>query len=255
MLERYIREKLREKDILLMTHIVIGYPDLKSSAEIVRAMVGSGVDLMELQIPFSEPIADGPVIESANQRALANGVTVGQCLRFAEETAAAHPIPFLFMSYYNILFRRGVEQFARAMAEAGLAGAIVPDLPHEEGEEYITAMRTHHLDPIFLFAPSTPPERMRSIAARGGGFIYCVARKGVTGLDTVFGAELKDYLAQARRATGLPLAVGFGIKERRDVDFLRGRAEIAVIGSEMIKAAVANGAAGVMARLKSLLTS
>jgi tryptophan synthase alpha chain len=192
------------------------------------------------------------MIESANQRALAGGVTVDQCLRFAGETARAHAIPFLFMSYCNIPYRFGLDRFAAAMKQAGLAGAIVPDLPHEEGEEYLAAMRANKLDPIFLFAPTTPPERMREISSSGSGFIYCVARKGVTGLDTAFGAELTRYLARARQETGLPLAVGFGIKEKKDVEFLRGRAEIAVIGSEMIRVAEARGPAGVAAVLKAL---
>jgi tryptophan synthase alpha chain len=252
MLEQYIRDKLEKKGILLMTHIVIGYPDLKASSDLVRAMVESGVDLMELQIPFSEPIADGPVIESANQRALAGGITVARCLEFSRAAAAAHPIPFLFMSYYNILFKYGVERFAAAAEEAGLAGAIVPDLPPEEGTEYLSAMRARGLAPVMLYAPSTPEARMREIAAAGGGFVYCVARKGVTGLDTAFGAELAGYLKRARRATDLPLAVGFGIKEKKDVDFLRGKADIAVIGSEMIRVANEKGAAGVAASLAAI---
>jgi tryptophan synthase alpha chain len=253
MLEQYIRDRLNKKKILLMTHIVIGYPDLETSAAVIQAMVGAGVDLMELQIPFSEPIADGPVIEAANQRALANGVTVAQCFEFAQRIASAHPIPFLFMSYYNIVYRYGLERFARATAKAGLAGAIVPDLPHEEGSDYLTAMRAHSLDPVFLFAPTTPAERMAEIAQRASGFIYCVARKGVTGLDTAFGADLSEYLSRARRATGLPLAVGFGIKQREDVEYLTGKAEIAIVGSEMIREANEHGPAGVARRLKALI--
>jgi tryptophan synthase alpha chain len=251
MLEQYIRDRLKEKPILLMTHIVIGYPDLKTSAAVVAAMVDSGVDLMELQIPFSEPIADGPVIESANQRALAAGITVKDCLAFAGEIASSYPIPFLFMSYLNILDHFGMERFAREIAARKLAGAIVPDLPHEEAGDYCAAFRTHGLEPVFLFAPTTPEERMREIAGHGSGFIYCVARKGVTGRSTAFGASIEGYLAQARRATKLPLAVGFGIKEKKDIDFLKGKAEIAVIGSEMIRVAEREGPAGVAARLRS----
>jgi tryptophan synthase alpha chain len=252
MLESYIRQQLKKRDILLMTHIVIGYPDLETSARVVQAMAGAGVELMELQIPFSEPIADGPVIESANQVALAGGITVDQCLAFARECASAHPIRFLFMSYYNIVHRMGVTRFADHMAKAGLAGAIVPDLPHEEGKAYVSAMRERKLDPIFLYAPTTPEERMRSIGEHASGFIYCVARKGVTGLDTAFGESVTEYLKRARRATPLPLAVGFGIKEKGDVDFLRGKAEIAIIGSEMIRVANEKGADGVAAKLRAL---
>jgi tryptophan synthase alpha chain len=213
-------------------------------------MVEAGVELMELQIPFSEPIADGPVIERANQVALAGGVTVDRCFAFAAECAAAHPIRFLFMSYYNILFRHGVRRFAERIASSGLAGAIVPDLPPEEGADYVAAMRENKLDPIFLYAPTTPEDRMEAIAAQAGGFVYCVARKGVTGMDTAFGNSVSEYLARARRATALPLAVGFGIKDKADVDFLKGRAEIAVIGSEMIRVAGEGGPASVRTKLK-----
>ncbi|MBN2352069.1 MAG: tryptophan synthase subunit alpha [Spirochaetales bacterium] len=253
MLEAYIKERLREKEILLMTHIVVGYPDLKTSGDIVKAMVDAGVDLIELQIPFSEPIADGPVIEAANQQALSGGITVEPSLNFAAGAAKAHGIPFLIMSYYNILFRFGVERFASALHKARLAGAIVPDLPPEEGAEYLESMRNRGLDPVMLYAPTTPDERMRLIAEKASGFVYCVARKGVTGLDTAFGAEISEYLARARRATSLPLAVGFGIKDREDVSFLKGKAEIAIIGSEMIRVANERGAAGVGARLKEIV--
>ena len=125
-------------------------------------------------------------------------------------------------------------------------------LPPEEGAEYTAALSGSQLDPIFLYAPTTPDDRMRSIAAQAKGFIYCVARKGVTGLDTAFGRSVTDYLTRARGATALPLAVGFGIKEKPDVNFLRGKAEIAVLGSEMIRVAREKGPAGVTAKLKAL---
>ena len=235
MLESYLRSRLQQKDILLMTHIVIGYPTLEDSFKVVEAMVEAGVDLMELQIPFSEPIADGPVILHANQRSLAAGTTVQECLDFAREAARRFPIPFLFMSYYNILFKYGLDRFGAAMAQRGIKGAIVPDLPPEEGQDYLTAMGQHGLAPIFIFSPTTSEERMKYIASFGKGFIYCVARKGVTGLDTAFSEQLGAYLGRCRDATGLPLALGFGVKDRADVDFLRGKADIAVIGTQTIR--------------------
>ena len=235
MLEHYLRDRLREKGILLMTHIVLGYPDFETSMDIVASMVAAGVDLMELQIPFSEPIADGPVILQANQQALASGAGVQKCLDFGREAAARFDIPFLFMSYYNILYQYGIDRFAAQMKAGGLQGAIVPDLPPEEGEEYLQAMQTHDLNPIFIFSPTTPPARLDYLAACARGFVYCVARKGVTGRETAFSDQLGDYLARCRRATNLPLAVGFGVKDRADVDFLRGKADIAVIGSQTIR--------------------
>ena len=235
MLENYIRERQSEKNILLMTHIVIGYPSLEASLQIVETMVAAGVDLMELQIPFSEPIADGPVILKANQQALADGVTVAQCLDFGKSVAERFAIPFLYMTYYNILFKYGVARFAGHMHTAGLRGAIVPDLPPEEGGAYLDAMRQNRLAPIFIYSPTTSADRMDTIAEVAEGFIYCVARKGVTGDQTKFSRQLDSYLARCRNATSLPLALGFGVKDRSDIDFLKGKADVAVIGTQALR--------------------
>jgi len=245
MIEQYVRERLREKEILLMTHIVIGYPDLDASYRIVERMVAAGVDLMELQIPFSEPMADGPVILKANQKALDRGITVGECLTFAETVCGRFDIPFLFMSYANIPYRYGFERFAAMMKNIGIRGAIVPDLPPEEGMDFLQALQAENLAPIMLFSPNTPDERMLHLSRFAGGFIYCVARKGVTGKETSFSNELETYLNRCRASTPLPLAVGFGVKHRADMDFLKGKADIAVIGSETIRLVDRSGAASI----------
>lgn len=252
MLEAYIREQRKNKKILLMTHIVIGYPSLEISFEMVKAMVAAGVELMELQIPFSEPIADGPVILKANQEALARGVTVQACLDFAEAAARTFDIPFLLMTYYNILFKYGVERFVQTMARRQLRGAIVPDLPHEEGRTYLQAMETHALDPIFIYAPTTDAARMAQINAHARGFVYCVARKGVTGQQTDFTAPLEDYLARCRRATQLPLALGFGVKDKADIDFLTGKVDIAVIGTQTLRIVETQGPTAVQSFIAQL---
>jgi tryptophan synthase alpha chain len=233
-LESEIRRKREERSILLMTHIVLGYPSFDASRRIVEQMVNAGVDLMELQIPFSEPIADGPVILHANQKALAAGSTVDRCLEVASQLAHEFPIPFVIMSYYNVAFVRGIERFTRELQQAGLRGAIIPDLPHEEGQALFSAMAERGLDPIFLFSPNTSAERMQAIAKLSRGFVYCVARKGVTGERTEF-ATLDAYLERCRTATGLPLALGFGVKNRADVEAITGKVDIAVIGSETIR--------------------
>jgi tryptophan synthase alpha chain len=251
-LEAYIREQRAQRDILLMTHIVLGYPDFDTSLRLVETMVESGVELMELQIPFSEPMADGPVILRANQRALSGGSTVDRCFAFAAEVAQRFPIPFLFMSYYNVLFKHGTRSFVARMAQAGLKGAIVADLPPEEGGDYLGAMDEARLDPIFIYSPNTKPARLAALAEHGRGFVYCVARKGVTGSRTAFSTELGAYLERARAATTLPLAVGFGVQEKADVDFLRGKADIAVVGSETLRVLDQGGVAAVGPFLKSL---
>lgn len=252
MLESYIRKQREQKEILLMTHIVLGYPDFDTSLRLVESMVQSGVELMELQIPFSEPIADGPVILHANQGALSRGSTVERCFHLAAEVAKRFPIPFLFMSYYNVLFKHGVGSFVQRMADSNLKGSIVPDLPPEEGADYLNAMSSAGLDPIFIYSPNTKPERLATLGKAGSGFVYCVARKGVTGSHTAFSSDLTSYLARARAATLLPLAVGFGVKEKTDVDFLRGKADIAVVGSETLRVLEQGGISAVRPFLTSL---
>jgi len=252
-LESYIRAKRKEKEILLMTHIVLGYPSFEDCFKIIETMVGAGVDLMELQIPFSEPIADGPMILKANQVALERGVTVRECLDFAGEVVHSFEIPFLFMTYYNILFKHGVKQFVTDMADNGLRGAIVPDLPPEEAKEYLTAMRSKGLAPIFIFSPATTEKRMRYITSFARGFIYCVARKGVTGAKTTFSDNLTEYLRWCRRVTSLPLATGFGVKEKKDINFLKGKTDIAIVGTQNIRIVEYRGIKALGEFIRSLL--
>ena len=252
MLEQYIESRAAKRDILLMTHVVMGYPSFEASLEIVASMVEAGVDLMELQIPFSEPVADGPVILHANQRALEAGATVERCIQFADQVCKRFEIPFLFMSYYNILFRHGVSRFMQQSRELGIKGTIVPDLPPEEGADYLAAAEQSGVSPVFIFTPNTTEERLDYLGKHARGLVYCVARRGVTGSDTRFSDELGGYLARCRKATSLPLAVGFGVKSREDVDFLKGKAEIAVIGSQTIRLVEERGVSAVGPFIRSL---
>jgi len=242
MLEPYIKDRLKNRDILLMTHIVMGYPSFEDSYDIVCGMVAAGVDLMELQIPFSEPMADGPVILRANQKALENGSSVQKCLEFAKVVSKEFSIPFLFMSYANILYKYGMEKFSHRMAQIKVKGAIVPDLPPEEGQDYILAMKKNNLDPIYIFSPETSNDRLSYLSSHASGFVYCLARRGVTGGKTAFSSDLAVYLSRCKNATHLPLAVGFGVKDKADVNYLKGKAEIAVIGSQTIRIIEEKGA-------------
>ena len=253
MLETYIKNRLKNKDILLMTHIVIGYPSFEASYDIVNHMVEAGVDLMELQIPFSEPMADGPVILKANQKAIETGSSVEKCFEFAEKVSKEFQIPFLFMSYANILFKYGMQNFSDRMKNIGLKGAIVPDLPPEESNDYLRAMKKNELSPIYIFSPETSDERLSYISSFASGFIYCLARKGVTGKTTSFSDELTHYLSRCREATDLPLAVGFGVKEKKDINYLKGKADIAVIGSQTIRVVEQNGVKAAGDFIKSIL--
>ncbi|MCP3874646.1 MAG: tryptophan synthase subunit alpha [Desulfobacteraceae bacterium] len=253
MLESYIKERLKTKKILLMTHIVMGYPSFEASYDIVKQMVEAGVDLMELQIPFSEPMADGPVILKANQKAIENGSSVQKCFEFAQKVSSEFTIPFLFMSYANVLFKYGMERFSDKMDQINLKGAIVPDLPPEEGADYIKAMKKNNLSPIYIFSPETSDERLEYISSYASGFVYCLARKGVTGKDTAFSDDLATYLSRCRKATDLPLAVGFGVKEKADIDYLKGKADIAVIGSQTIRIVEEKGAGAAGEFIRSII--
>lgn len=252
MLEQFLKNRAATRDILLMTHVVMGYPNFETSLEIVESMVEAGVDLMELQIPFSEPVADGPVILHANQRALEAGATVERCMGFAEQVAKRFEIPFLFMSYYNILYQHGVSRFMQRSRELGIAGTIVPDLPPEEGVEYLRAAEQSGVSPVFIFTPNTSQERLDYLGTNARGLVYCVARRGVTGSETQFSRDLGDYLERCRKATSLPLAVGFGVKTREDVEFLKGKAEIAVIGSQTIRLVEERGVSAVGGFIRAL---
>jgi tryptophan synthase alpha chain len=188
-----------------------------------------------MQIPFSEPMADGPVIVRANQEAIKNGTRVADCLAFAADMATTHDIPFLFMTYYNIIFKYGERAFFEKAKECGIKGLIVPDLPPEEGESFLALAAEYEIAPILIFAPTSTDARMRVLASLAQGFIYCVARRGVTGVKSVIGVEVADYLHRCRQASSLPLAVGFGIQDRDDVKALIGKADMAVIGSQTIR--------------------
>jgi tryptophan synthase alpha chain len=252
-LQEDLQQRLQNKKILLMTHLVLGYPSLETNREVIRQMAENGVDCIELQIPFSEPMADGPVILKANQDALAGGIRVQDCFAFAKEMANEFPqINFLFMTYYNIVYRYGLEKFIADTAAIGLKGFIVPDLPPEEGEEYLTLSAKYDMAAIMFFTPTSTDKRMNEVAEKGSGFIYCVARRGVTGEHTEMDAGLSNYLARCRRATTLPLAVGFGIASREDVAMLEDMADMAVIGTATIKLVDRKGASSVGSFIQGL---
>lgn len=253
-LDDELKSRLRTKKILLMTHLVLGYPSFATNREVIGQMAANGVDCIELQIPFSEPMADGPVIVKANQDSLARGTRVEDCFAFAEEITAEFPqVNFLFMTYYNIVFRYGERAFLERTQAIGLQGTIIPDLPPEEGESYFVASHELELAPITFFTPTSTEARMQEVAGKGTGFVYVVARRGVTGEHTEMDTGLVDYLDRCRQATDLALAVGFGIAERADVAMLEGRADMAVIGTATIRLVDAQGSEAVGGFIAGLL--
>ena len=245
LLEKTLRARQEKNSILLMTHIVLGYPSFETNRQVIEQMVENGVDCIEMQIPFSEPMADGPVILKANQDSLALGTTVADCMAFGSEMTKEHDIPFLFMTYYNIIFKHGEEQFFKDCRDAGIQGLIIPDLPPEMGEEFFQLATQYQVAPILIFAPTSTEARMAKLNSFASGFIYCVARRGVTGKKSEFDDDFDSYLSRCKAATDLPLAVGFGIRNKEDVAAIAGKAEMAVIGSETIRLVDENGAEAV----------
>lgn len=240
-LEAYLKDRRKHKDILLMTHIVLGYPSFDTNREVIRQMVENGVDCIEMQIPFSEPMADGPVIMKANLDSLAGGTRVEECLAFGAEMARTYDIAFLYMTYYNIVFKYGEEKLLDRCAADTIRGLIIPDLPPDQSEFFFSQARKKGISPILIYSPTSSEERMKEVDVAGNGFIYCVARRGVTGKKSELNVDFDAYMQRCRRATDKMLAVGFGIQNHDDIATLMGKADIAVIGSETIRLVDAEG--------------
>lgn len=173
---------------------------------------------------------------------MASGVTIHDCFEFANEMVSCHPKTlFIIMTYFNILLKQGVETFIEAAAAAGVVGVIAPDLPPEEATEYIEVCRRHHIATIFLVTPQSRVARIQQIAQAASGMVYCVARKGITGDQTLFSDAFEPYLHRVRAATHLPIGVGFGVQSPQDIDYLKGKADIAIVCTQAIKVQVEQG--------------
>ena len=241
MLRTIINDRLKlrhSKHPLLMTHVVLGYPSLKESIENVKIMADNGAALIELQIPFSDPIADGPTIMEACEHALQSGVRPTDCMKAMEKLRSQVKVPLLFMSYFNIVynFNGGVEGFCRASSAAGCQGLIVPDIPVDNSTESFWELASEYeLAPIPIASPLTPPRRLKKIAERAqDGFVYCVSTTGTTGARKSLATGLNTYLKTVRRHTKSPLALGFGISKPKHIEDIGGLADIAVVGSASI---------------------
>jgi tryptophan synthase alpha chain len=252
-LESRIRALRGNNKVLLMPHLVLGYPSYEENKKLIDAMIDAGAEIIEMQLPFSEPMADGPVILKANDEALKNGATTSKGLAFAKEICAAHPKTiFLFMTYYNIPFAYGLKAFIDKAKEAGIEGMIVPDLPPEEGAEYLALCGKADIAPIFLFTPTGKPERLKTLAKYCKGMAYCVGRKGVTGIKTKFDDSIGALIKKYKSATKLPIGLGFGIQSKADVDALPPEVDIAIIGTKLFQIQQEQGLEGVAKFLKGL---
>ena len=251
MLESYLQERKRTKELLLMTHLVVGYPSIDDNFYMLEEMQKADADVVELQFPFSEPTADGPLFVTANQESLDAGMTIDRCFSFMEKASSRFDMPLLMMGYYNPVFVRGEAAFCKQLSACGGKGLIVPDLPLEEASLLFSEAEKNKLDPILIITPNCSLERMTVIAEHSRGFIYCVARKGVTGKKTHFDADLDQYLQKVRSVTSLPLALGFGVSNQEDLAYLRGKADMAIMGTAALKAYKEGGREGLAKLLRT----
>ena len=214
-----------------------GFPSPEACREIVLALDGCGADVIELGIPFSDPLADGPVIQASSKQALDQGVTPASVLALAAELSPRLKAALVVMTYYNPVLRMGLQRFAASASQAGVSGVIVPDLPPEEAGPWLEAARGAGLDTIFMAAPTTPPERLEVIRECCRGFLYYVSMTGVTGAGLNVDQELARGVARVRQGSSLPVAVGFGVAESAQARALAGLADGVIVGSALVKRA------------------
>jgi tryptophan synthase alpha chain len=222
-----------DKDLKLVAYMMAGHPNRKQSIEVGKRLAASGIAALEIGIPHSDPLADGPVIQRAGQTALEHGMTVGGSLEVAA-AIATEGIPVVLMTYINPVLAFDPRKFAAEAAQAGVAGVIVPDLPVEESEPVSGWLRSASLDTVFMVAPTTSEQRIASICEHSSGFVYCVTITGITGARKQLPVEMKDLIDNVRKHTKLPIAAGFGISRPEHLAALRGTADAAIVGSAIV---------------------
>ena len=219
----------------LVVYLTIGDPDLETSKKIALAAIDAGADVLELGVPFSDPLADGPVIQRASERAVRNGTRMEDVLALASSLRKQRPaVGLVIFSYLNPILRMGLESFAAAAEKAGVDAVLATDLIAEESEEYRAALKKHHLQPIFLAAPTSPDSRLARIAEISEGFIYAISRVGITGTQQQVAGDARELVTRLRRYTKLPIALGFGISNAAHVAVVAEYADAAVVGSAIV---------------------
>ncbi len=219
----------------LIPYVTVGYPTIETTLKIVPLLAGLGCDIIELGIPFSDPLADGATIQQASYEALRQGVTASVCFEVARELTRRVKIPLVFMTYYNPVLKFGLEQFCSRCAEVEIDGLIIPDLPPEEGEELERATNRHGLDLVYLLSPASNEERIRLVTGRSTGFIYLVSLTGVTGARDRLPRKLEGFVARVRERTEKPLCVGFGVSTPRQARRIAMVADGVIVGSRIIQ--------------------
>lgn len=228
-------EQLRaERRTGLVPYLCAGDPDLATTRALVLGLVEAGADVIELGVPFTDPLADGPSIQRATERALASGTTLPQILALVGDLRRETEVPLLLMTYFNPVDRYGLERTAREAADAGVDGFLITDLPPDEAHEWKRVAEGHGLDTIFMLTPTSTPARVEAVAQLATGFVYCVSRTGVTGARPELPPDLPGLIERIRAGTTLPIAVGFGISRPEHVRQVGRWAEAAVVGSALV---------------------
>jgi tryptophan synthase alpha chain len=233
-ISRRFAELRASGELGIVAYITAGDPSLDATLKFVEALADAGADVIELGVPFSDPLADGPTIQRASERALKNGATLRGVLDLVARIRKSSQVPLVIFSYYNPVLQMGLEKFAADAATAGADGVLITDLTPEESPKYREILAHHHLDTVFLAAPTSDAARLTSIAAVSTGFLYIISRTGVTGAKDSMADDLPALLRRVRSATPLPLAVGFGVSQPSHVSMLGGLADAAVVGSALV---------------------
>jgi len=234
-LNQIIQSKKQHHEKYLSIFLTAGYPEKNDTVDIILNLAANGVDFIELGMPFSDPIADGPVIQKASDQALANGVTLDDVLRIVKQVRKFSTIPIILMGYTNPVYHRGFEPFFDEAKGAGIDGLILPDWPHEESQIYLDILQKADLDLIHLIAPNTPYERIRQIDAISTSFIYCIAYTGVTGQDNKPTPATIEFFERLNQTLTHPWIIGFGVKNHQDFETYTHYADGVIIGSAFIK--------------------
>ncbi|MCM8772017.1 MAG: tryptophan synthase subunit alpha [Candidatus Omnitrophica bacterium] len=240
-IEKKFKELKNKKEKGLILYLTVGFPSIDKSIEIIKNCEKNGVDIIELGIPFSDPIADGPIIQHTSSEALKNGITTDTCFQIANELKNEIKIPYLFMTYYNPVYKYGIEKFVEKCVESGVSGLIIPDLPYEESFYIRKMLRNNDMNLIYFLTPYTKEERMKKILKKGNGFIYFVSLAGVTGPRESLNLNLIiESLKKIKKISDKPVALGFGISNKEQIKQIKSYVDGIIVGSSFLQKLIEN---------------
>jgi tryptophan synthase alpha chain len=234
-IQKTFRKLKREGKKAFIPYIMAGDPDLERTKDMVRLFEECGADIVELGVPFSDPLADGPTIQRASERAIQNGVTLRNVIALVKRFSHEIRIPIVLMTYYNPVFKYGIELFISDAQEAGIDGVIIPDLPPDEAAEFIMLSKKSHLNTIFLLAPTSTEDRIKKVVKASTGFIYYVSITGITGSDLLLDGSMEVLISNIRKYTDKPIAVGFGVSTPEEASAVAKISDGVIVGSAIVK--------------------